>query len=88
MLTITVPTELAVPLAEEARRRGTTPELLALEGVRHVLPAAQPPSPAGGSLLDFLAGRVGTVAGSSEPFSQDCGTTFADGLAVGRPARP
>jgi hypothetical protein len=87
-MTITVPPELAVPLADEARRRGTTPELLALEGVRRVLPEPEPPAPAGKSLLDFLAGHVGTVAGSSEPFSQDCGRKFADGLAEGVPARP
>lgn len=72
MITITLPPELAVPLAEEATRRGTTPELLALEGVRLVLPAPAPAPPAG-SLLDLLAGHVGTVAGSPEPLSQDCG---------------
>ncbi len=88
MLTITVPPELAIPLAEEAGRRGTTPELLALEGVRSVLPEKRSPPPAAASLLDFLAGYVGTVAGSSEPFSQDCGKKFADGLAANRPARP
>ena len=88
MLTITVPPELAVPLAEEARRQGTTPELLALEGVRRVLPVGSPPPPAADSLLEFLAGHVGTVAGSSEPFSQDCGRTFAEGLAANIPARP
>lgn len=86
MLTIAVPPELAVPLAEEARRRGTTPELLALEGVRRVLPAV-PPLQAAGSLLEYLAGYVGNVAGSSEPLSQNCGRAFADGLA-GQSARP
>ena len=85
MLTITIPNELAVPLAEEAGRRGTTPELLALEGVRRVL---GPPAPPPGTLLEFLVGYVGTVAGSGEPLSQDCGRTFAAGLAAGRPARP
>ena len=65
MLTITVPPELA----EEACRRGTTSELLALEGVRRVLPAGFSPPQAAGSLLELLAGYVGTVAGSSEPFS-------------------
>ena len=88
MLTITVPPSLAVPLAEEARRRGTTPELLALEGVRQVLPASPPPAPDGESLLDFLQGYVGTVAGSSEPYSQDCGRKFAEGLAQNQSARP
>jgi hypothetical protein len=87
-MTLTIPPELAVPLTEEAGRRGVTPESLALEGVRHILPATPAPAPAGGTLLDFLAGHVGTVAGSGEPLSQDCGRTFADGLAAGRPARP
>jgi hypothetical protein len=73
MLTITVPPEIAVPLAEEATRRGTTAELLALEGVRRVLPISPGTTPAAGSLLDFLAGHVGTVDASAEPFLQDCG---------------
>jgi hypothetical protein len=88
MLSINIPQELAVPLAEEATRQGTTPELLALEAVRRVLPISPTGIPAAASLLDFLAGHVGTVEGSAEPFSQDCGHRFADGLASGRPARP
>jgi hypothetical protein len=87
-MTITIPPELAGPLAEEASRRGVTPEALALEAVRQALTETPGPAPATGSLLDFLAGHVGTVAGSGEPFSQDCGRKFADGLAAGRPARP
>lgn len=69
-MTVTVPPELAGPLAEEARRRGTTPELLALEAVRRVLP---PPSPPSGreTLLDTLAGHVGVVAGTGEAVSQE-----------------
>jgi hypothetical protein len=86
-MTITIPPALAVPLAEEARRQGTTPEQLALEGVRRVLPS-QPEQATGRSLLNFLSGHVGTVAGSSEPFSKDCGRKFADGLASEQPARP
>ena len=88
MLSINIPQELAVPLAEEATRQGTTPELLALEGVRRVLHVTPTVTSAEGSLLDFLAGHVGTVEGSAEPFSQDCGRVFTDGLAAGRPARP
>jgi hypothetical protein len=88
MLTITVPDELAGPLADEARRRGTTPELLALEGVRRVLPPPDPPPPSGRSLLEFLGDYVGSVEGSGEAFSQDCGRRFAEDLAAGRKARP
>lgn len=88
MLSITIPDELAGPLADEAGRRGTTPELLALEGVRRILPPPDPPASSGRTLLDFLEGYIGTVAGSTEPFSQDCGRRFAEGLAAGRKARP
>lgn len=89
MLTVTVPEELAGPLADEARRLGTTPELLALEGVRRVLPPPAPPDiPPGGTMLDFLAGYIGAVAGTGEAFSQDCDRRFADDLAAGRAARP
>ena len=86
MLTITIPSELVAPLTEEAARRGTTPELLALEGVRRVLPESPPA--AAGTLHDRLKDYIGAVDGSSEPFSQDCGKKFAEDLAAGRPARP
>jgi hypothetical protein len=39
MTTITLPPDLEGVLAEEARRRGTTPELLAAELLRAQLPA-------------------------------------------------
>jgi len=83
VLTIDVPDELAVPLAAEAARRGTTPEALALDQLRALV--AGPPA---GSLLEYLGARVGAVAGSGEAFSQDTGRRFADGLAEGRAAGP
>jgi hypothetical protein len=83
MLTIEVPDELAAPLADQAARRGTTPEALALDHLRLLL---SPPPP--GSLLEFLGDRVGAVAGTGEAFSQDGGRRFTDGLAEGRAARP
>jgi hypothetical protein len=83
MTTITLPPDLEGRLADEARRRGTTPELLALDGLRQLF--APPPTGNGaessGTLFDFLAGYVGTVAGASEPYSEDCGRRFAEGLA-------
>ena len=88
MLTITLPTEMVTTLTAEADRLGTTPELLALDSVRKNLPVEPTPLPTEGTLLDFLTGYVGTVAGSSEPFSQDCGKKFADGLRTERAARP
>jgi hypothetical protein len=33
------------------------------------------------TLYDFLADYIGTVEGSTEAFSEDCGRRFADGLA-------
>ena len=79
MTTITLPPDIEGALHEAPRRRGTTPERLALEGVRQLVapPAA---APAGGTLHDFLSGHIGTVAGSGEALSDDCGRRFAEGL--------
>ena len=82
MLTIEVPDELAAPLADQAARRGTTAEALALDHLRALV------FPPPGSLLEFLGSRVGSVAGTGEAHSQDGGRRFADGLADGRAARP
>jgi hypothetical protein len=83
MTTITLPPDLEGRLADEARRRGTTLELLALDGLRQLF--APPPTDHGagghGTLFDFLAGYIGTVAGAAEPYSEDCGRRFAEGLA-------
>jgi hypothetical protein len=84
MTTITLPAEIEGPLAEEARRRGTTPELLALDTLRlrFAPPVASPPeNPPESNLADFLAGYVGLVEGSTEPLSERCGERFAEGLA-------
>jgi hypothetical protein len=75
-----VPPELERSLIEEAKRQGTTPELLALEGVRRILPIEVAPMQEG-ALLDFLTGFVATADGTSEPYSQDGGRRFAEGLA-------
>jgi hypothetical protein len=83
MTTITLPPDLEGRLGDEARRRGTTPELLALDGLRQLF--ALPPADNGrenqGTLFDFLNGYVGTIAGTSEPLSEDCGRRYAEGLA-------
>lgn len=83
MTTIILPPDLEGRLGDEARRRGTTPELLALDGLRQLF--APPPAANGtedhGTLFDFLAGYVGTVAGAAEPYSEDCGRRFAEALA-------
>jgi hypothetical protein len=83
MTTITLPPDLEGRLADAARQRGTTPELLAIDGLRQLF--APPPADNGaeghGTLFDFLAGYIGTVAGAAEPYSEDCGRRFAEGLA-------
>lgn len=72
MTMIALPADIEVPLAEEARRLGTTPERLALETLRQrFMPPVQaisekPPEP---NLADLLAGYVGIVEGSTEPLS-------------------
>ncbi len=86
-MTLTLPNEWLAALSDEAERRGTTPELLALEGVRRVLPMHSTKHP-GESLLDTLKGHIGIVAGTGEAFSQNCGEKYAEGLVSGRKARP
>ena len=89
MTTITLPPDLEGRLAEEAARRGTTPELLALDGLRRLFaPRPEEAAPAD-TLFEFLAGHLGTVAGTAEPLSEDCGRRFAEGLAAQQqPVRP
>ncbi len=83
MTTIRLPAEIEGPLMEEALRRGTTPETLALDTLRRFAPPIASPSekPPESNLADFLAGYVGLVEGSTEPLSRCCGERFAEGLA-------
>lgn len=81
MTTITLPQDLEVRLIDEARRRGTTPDALAVETLRQSFPSLptdeQPPShEKPSSLLEYLGDFVGAVDGSTEPFSQDGGRRF------------
>lgn len=82
MMTISLPPEVEAMLAEEARRRGTTPELLAVDCLRSRLGSrsAAEAGDAGASLLDFLSGYVGTVSGTAEALSERCGQRFIEGL--------
>ena len=83
MTTITLPAEIEGPLVEETRRRGTTPERLALDTLRLQFSSAASPSeqPPESNLADFLAGYVGLVEGSTEPLSERCGERFTEGLS-------
>jgi hypothetical protein len=87
MTIITIPPEIEVPLAEAAKQRGTTPELLALEGLRNMYAPATHTSAAenGNSLADFLQGYIGRISGTSEPLSEDTGRRFTEILHEQRP---
>ena len=82
MTTIILPPEVEGPLAEEARKRGTTPELLAVDCLRKFFtspPIAETPDE-NETLFNFLSGYIGTVSGTTETLSEDCGQRFAQGL--------
>ncbi len=80
MTTITLTPDIEKPLTEQARQQGTTPELLALDGLRKLFAAPQNTSPAE-TLYDFLQGYVGTVEGTTEALSENTSSRFAEGLA-------
>lgn len=83
MITITLPSDLEGSPAEEARRQGTTLELLAVDCLRrHFVPAAATDKSAESeTLFDFLSGYIGAVNGTTEALSENCGQRFAEGLA-------
>ncbi|HYV34886.1 MAG TPA: hypothetical protein VE988_04225 [Gemmataceae bacterium] len=86
MTTIIVPPDLETPLAEQARRQGITPEALVLDMLRGQLvetPAGKPVS-SGRSLLDLLGDNIGTIEGTGESLSENCGQRFTEGLVEKR----
>ena len=91
MVTITLPPELELAVAERARQQGTTPELWTLDRLREsvrtdesvvdtsILPGE------GATMLDFLSGYTGVLHSSEfvhdgAQMSQDIGRKFADGM--------
>jgi hypothetical protein len=81
MMTIQLPPELEGPLAEAARKLGMTPEALVLESLRERFGSEESGAEREGeTLFDFLAGHVGTVSGTTEALSEECGRRFAEGL--------
>lgn len=81
MVTIALPYDIEEPLSEEARKRGLTPEQLALETLRATFKlSSEGEGREPGTLFDFLAGYIGTIEGSPERLSEDCGQRFTDGL--------
>jgi hypothetical protein len=83
MTTINLPPDIEGPLIELARQTGSTPESLALQGLRRLFgPAVElPPNIPGASLYDYLSEFIGVVDGTSEPLSENCGRRFREGLA-------
>jgi hypothetical protein len=82
MVTLTLPSDLEEILVEEARRQGTTLELLAVDYLRKSLVlalAAEKPAE-NATLFDFLSGYIGTVDGTTEALSENCGQRFTQGL--------
>jgi hypothetical protein len=82
MTTITLPPEVEGPLTEEARRKGTTPELLAVDCLRQLFTSSPTTETLveGETLFDFLTGYAGTVSGTTEALSENCGQRFGQGL--------
>lgn len=79
MTTITLPPDLESRLAEEARRRGSTVEEVAVEKLRTMYPS--PPEleelPEGATLYDFLKDFIGVLDGPPE-ISQEIGKSYGD----------
>ncbi len=82
MTTITLPPEVERLVVLEARRQGSTPELVAINARRRLfVPHSQSvEGPAPKTLADFLSSDIGVVDGSAEPLSENCGEWFAEGL--------
>ena len=79
MTTITLPPDLEQSLVEEADKRGTTPELLALDSLRESFVSAQKKGheEKNESLFDFLSDHIGTVNGTTEALPEYRGKGFA-----------
>ncbi len=83
MTTIILPPDIEGPLADAAQELGTTPELLALSSLRKLFgrPDGNQAATEEENLHDFLFGFLGTVDGSTEPWSENGGSRFARGMA-------
>ena len=86
-LTLTLPSDLDDALTEQARKRRTTPELLAVDSLRErfVAPAAGAESAESETLAEFLKGHIGVLHSSEHVpggarMSEDCGRKLAAGL--------
>jgi hypothetical protein len=76
--------DIETALEQQAKRRGTTPEQLALEALGSMF---LPPPPSESSsekatLFDLLSGYIGTVEGTGETLSENCGQRFSEELVA------
>jgi hypothetical protein len=76
--------DIETALEQQAKRQGTTPERLALEalGGMFLHPSSSESYTDEATLFDFLSGHVGTVEGTGEALSENCGRRFAEGMAA------
>ena len=89
---ITLTSDIEQALREQAQKKGTTPELLALESLRgqFVVPVGGiPPDEEAENLADFLAGHIGVIRSSEQvpggaQMSEKSGLKFAAGMAEKR----
>ncbi len=82
-MVIRLTSDIEAAFAREAQRQGTTPERLALDSLGKLfLQTPSDTSSQESSLFDFLSGYIGTVEGTGEALSENCGQRFADGLVA------
>jgi hypothetical protein len=84
MSTITIPPEIEASLADAARKKGITPESLAVENLRKHFSPTEPDQTK--TLHDYLAGYIGAVEGTGEALSENCGEKCTDWLVEKRKA--
>ena len=84
MTTITLPPDLEGRLADEASRRGTTAEVLAVDSLRQMFPSKPVETNGARNLREFLGDFVGAVEGTGESFSKNTGERFTDLLIEDR----
>jgi len=85
-MVIRLTSDIETALEQQAKRNGTTPEQLALDALGSMFLQPLPPQSSSerATLLDFLSGYIGTVEGTGETLSENCGRHFTDGLVAKR----
>jgi hypothetical protein len=79
-MVIRLTSDIETALAREAQRRGTMPERLALDSLEKLFLQMTPDAASGEeSLVDFLSGYIGTIEGTGEALSENCGRRFTQG---------